>query len=344
MSLHKMKLAKTIVVTASYTDNGATDEVISSPATNPVTNTNDEGAISITGTPEQNQLLTVNVTDPDGISTTIIYVWKADGSVIASVTGNTYTLTQDEVGKIITVAASYTDDGQTSESITDTLATSIANVNDAPVISGSPAATVAEDSAYTFTPTVTDPDAGDTLTYTITNTPPWATFVPATGTLSGTPANDDVGTTASIVISVNDGTDTVALPAFDLEVTNVNDAPVISGSPATTTAEDPSPYTFTPTVTDPDAGDTLTYTITNTPPWATFVPATGTLSGTPANDDVGTTASIVISVNDGTDTVALPAFDLEVTNVNDAPVISGSPATTTAEDSPYTFTPDRYRS
>ena len=190
----------------------------------------------------------------------------------------------------------------------------VTNVNDAPVISGSPATTAAEDSAYTFTPTVTDPDAADTLTYTITNTPPWATFVPATGTLSGTPANDDVGTTASIVISVNDGTDTVALPAFDLEVTNVNDAPVISGSPATTAAED-SPYTFTPTVTDPDATDTLTYTITNTPPWATFVPATGTLSGTPANDDVGTTASIVISVNDGTDTVALPAFDLEVTNV-----------------------------
>ena len=37
----------------------------------------------------------------------ITYTWKADGSTVG--TGATYTLTQAEVGKTITVEASYTD-------------------------------------------------------------------------------------------------------------------------------------------------------------------------------------------------------------------------------------------
>ena len=44
--------------------------------------------------------------DEDGLGA-ITYTWKADGSTVG--TGATYTLTQAEVGKTITVEASYTD-------------------------------------------------------------------------------------------------------------------------------------------------------------------------------------------------------------------------------------------
>ena len=72
-------------------------------------------------------------------------------------------------------------------------------------------------------------DSGDTLSFSITNRPAWASFNPSTGALTGTPTNDDVGATTGIVISVTDGnSDPVSLPAFNLEVVNVNDAPVIS--------------------------------------------------------------------------------------------------------------------
>jgi hypothetical protein len=135
---------------------------------------------------------------------------------------------------------------------------------------------------------------------------------PATGALSGTPDNADVGTTSGILISVNDGNNAdVGLPAFDLTVNNVNDPPTISGTPVTTVVEFAF-YSFTPTTEDAD-GDTLTFSIQNLPAWAGFDPATGALSGTPDNADVGITTGIVISVSDGiAPPAALTAFDLRV--------------------------------
>lgn len=213
-------------------------------------------------------------------------------------------------------------------------------INTAPSISGSPATTVAEDSAYSFIPTVVDPDTGDTQTFSIQNQPAWASFNTSTGELSGTPNNDAVGATEDVIIRVTDGiSEAVALAAFNLTVTNTNDDPSITGTPETSVAED-SAYSFTPTVTDPDIGDTTTFSIQNQPAWASFNTATGELSGTPDNDAVGTTQDIVISVADGANTTtSLGAFNLTVTNTNDQPTILGSPATTVAEDSPYSFTP-----
>ncbi|WP_245823665.1 beta strand repeat-containing protein, partial [Photobacterium proteolyticum] len=53
-------------------------------------------------------------------------------------------------------------------------ATVVKKYNVAPQLSGSPATTVNEDVAYSFTPTLTDPDQGDTHTYSIENKPDWA--------------------------------------------------------------------------------------------------------------------------------------------------------------------------
>jgi hypothetical protein len=74
---------------------------------------------------------------------------------------------------------------------------------------------VLQNTAYSFTPTASDPD-GDTLAYTITNRPAWATFDGATGQLWGTPGA--LGTTSNIVIRVSDGQATVALAAFSIAV------------------------------------------------------------------------------------------------------------------------------
>jgi hypothetical protein len=216
--------------------------------------------------------------------------------------------------------------------------TAAQSTNHAPTITGTPATTVAEDLAYNFTPTASDSDAGTTLVFSIVNRPSWATFNTTTGRLSGTPTNANVGTTSSIVINVSDGTVTTALPAFNLTVTNTNDAPTITGTPSTTVAED-SAYNFTPTASDSDAGTTLVFSIVNRPSWATFNTTTGRLSGTPTNTNVGTSSSIVIKVSDGTVTTALPSFNLTVTNINDAPTISGTPAVSVDVNTAYSFQP-----
>jgi hypothetical protein len=52
--------------------------------------------------------------------------------------------------------------------------------NSAPVIAGSPAASVRAGSAFAFTPTASDAD-GDTLTFSISGAPAWASFNAQTG-------------------------------------------------------------------------------------------------------------------------------------------------------------------
>jgi hypothetical protein len=81
------------------------------------TNSLPTGSVTVTGTPTQGQILTVSNTlaDTDGLGT-ISYQWKAAGVIIAGATANSYTLTQAEVGKVITVNASYTDAFGTAES------------------------------------------------------------------------------------------------------------------------------------------------------------------------------------------------------------------------------------
>lgn len=87
-----------------------------------------------------------------------------------------------------------------------------------PTISGSPELSVLAGSAYSFTPSTTDPSGGK-LTFSIKNAPSWASFNTATGELSGTPTAAEVGTYSNIGISVSDGRTSVSLPAFPIVVT-----------------------------------------------------------------------------------------------------------------------------
>jgi hypothetical protein len=120
-------------------------------------------------------------------------------------------------------------------------------------------------------------------------------------------------------------------------VTSTNTPPVISGTPPTGVTVG-STYSFTPTASDVD-GQALTFTGLNIPAWATLNSNTGQLSGTPTQANVGTYANVTIRVSDGFATVALRAFSITVAASNTAPTITGTPATTVAAGSAYSFTP-----
>ncbi|MFT6432123.1 MAG: hypothetical protein ACJAVI_000158, partial [Candidatus Azotimanducaceae bacterium] len=306
----------------------------------------------------------------------------------------------------------------------------VINTNDAPVISGSPATGVLEDAVYSFQPNANDIDVGDNLSFSISSTPVWANFNSATGELSGTPINDNVGVYNDLIITVSDSSNEQAsLAPFTVTVTNTNDIPTVTGTPATSVTES-SAYLFAPIGADVDTEDTITYSVTldqtlpawlsfstttgqltgtpgdadvttltnllirvtdldgefsvlapfdltivNVPPtlsgtfpnavedtpytftfastgsasfevlttqlpsWATLNTATGEVSGTPANDDVGTTTNISITASDATDNATLQNLSLSVINTNDAPTISGTPPSTVLEDSRYSFVP-----
>ena len=102
------------------------------------------GTVTITGTARQGETVTANVSalaDADGLGT-LSYQWRADGTDISGASSNTYTLTQAEVGKVITVAVSYTDAQDTAESVLSTATAAVENVNDNPTgavtITGTP--------------------------------------------------------------------------------------------------------------------------------------------------------------------------------------------------------------
>ena len=185
-----------------------------------------------------------------------------------------------------------------------------------PVISGTPASGTEVGKAYSFTPTASAGSAA-TLTFSIVGKPAWASFNSATGQLSGTPSAADVGSYSGVVISVSDGVTSASLPAFTITVVA---GPSISGTPGTS-ATVGTAYSFTPTASDP-SGNTLTFSITNLPPWASFNAATGQLSGTPSAADVGTDPGIAISVSDGSASAALPTFTITVSAAVGNPTVS----------------------
>jgi hypothetical protein len=213
-------------------------------------------------------------------------------------------------------------------------AIAVTNVaNRPPTISGTPPGSVIRGTAYSFQPTANDPD-GNPLTFSITNAPSWATFSATTGRLQGTPAVS--GTFSNIVIRVSDGQASAQLPTFSIVVSNpTNRPPVISGTPSTSVMQGTA-YVFQPTASDAD-GNSLTFSITNAPSWATFNATTGRLQGTPGPGHVGTTSNIVIRASDGTASTALPAFSITVVAVaSGSATLSWTPPTRNTDGSPLT--------
>jgi hypothetical protein len=183
--------------------------------------------------------------------------------------------------------------------------------NSAPVITGAPKGSVVAGNAYAFTPTANDAD-GDALTFSVRNLPRWASFNAALGRVQGTPSATDAGVYEKIVISVSDGQRGAILPAFAISVSvpNVNTRPTIAGEPVTFVLQGTS-YLFQPVANDVD-GDTLSFSISNRPSWASFNSATGRLAGTPGSAHVGVYTNVSIRVSDGTIEAELPAFTINV--------------------------------
>jgi Ca2+-binding RTX toxin-like protein len=90
----------------------------------PSTNNAPEGAVTITGTQVEGETVTADitaVTDADVIrADTLSYQWQRNGTDIAGATAETYVITADDALEDITVRVSFTDQGDTGETVTST--------------------------------------------------------------------------------------------------------------------------------------------------------------------------------------------------------------------------------
>ncbi|MEQ3514360.1 Ig-like domain-containing protein [Pseudoalteromonas sp. BZB3] len=110
------------------------------------------------------------------------------------------------------------------------------------------------------------------------------------------------------------------LVTFSIDVTAVNDAPVINGEPELNTTANEE-YRFLPNISDIE-NDSLSVTVENLPSWLTLDSVTGELKGTPTNADAAVYSDITMSVNDGNLTTDLPSFSLDVSySILNAPQI-----------------------
>jgi VCBS repeat-containing protein len=280
--------------------------------------------------------VTPDVTDPDvGDSHSFaILTQPANGS--AAVVANQLVYTPDaNTNGPDSFTYSATDQGDLS--VTGSAIVTVTPLNDAPVADSASAST-AEDTVLNGTLSGSDID-GDAITYSrVTDAAHGSVNVNGDGSYSYTPAANYVGSD-SFSFTVNDGQVDSAAATISLTVTPVNDAPIISGVPGTSVAQDTA-YSFIPTAVDPE-NDLLTFSINVAlPSWLSFDPATGELSGTPSNSDVGTISGIIISVSDAELSAALPAFDLTVVDSNDAPTATSATIVTNEDTVSVGVTPD----
>ncbi len=184
-----------------------------------------------------------------------------------------------------------------------------------------------------------DVDAGDVLVYSLVTTPPpGLSLNSVTGEIDWAPTNSNVRIAPyPVTVRVTDRFDATAQTTFNITVSNLNDAPVITPISSVSVLED-APYSHQATASDIDAsvvtGTTLTYSKTSGPAWIT-VSTTGLISGTPSNADVGA-HTITVTVVDEWDSPSSTTYTLTVTNANDAPVMVDISDCTTLEDAAFT--------
>ena len=229
--------------------------------------------------------------------------------------------------------------------LTDTIdvTISVSDVNEAPNFANSTATrSIAEntDSGEDIgsAVTATDPDTDDTLTYTLGGTDVDSfSIVNTSGQLRTNVALDhETKASYSVTVTATDGDNLSDTTTVTISVTDVNEAPNFATTTATrSVAENTAANTNIGdplTATDPDTGDTLTYTLGGTDAESFRIDSTnGRLRTSAALDyETKTSYSVTVSVSDSEGSTDTIDVTINVTDVdeNRAPVFTDGSTTT----------------
>ena len=169
-----------------------------------------------------------------------------------------------------------------------------------------------------------DPD-GDNLSFSLLGLPSGSglSIDSVTGVISGIPNNGDAQASPMNLVAIASDGASAASSGFSLNITDVNDAPVISIpiSDLIGTEGQPLSLSVFGNFSDPE-NDVLTFGISGLAPASglSFDGVNGVLSGIPNTDDVAfSPATLTVTVSDGRGGVVSDDFVFSVTNLNDAP-------------------------
>lgn len=134
-TLSQAQVGKAVRAEIVVSDGVFANATVSSDTTAPVANTVNNpssGDVVILGTATEGQTLTFNnlLSDPDGPVAETGYQWLADGAPIAGANSSSLLLTQEQVGKAISLVLAYTD-GTFGNDFTSAATSPVANINNA---------------------------------------------------------------------------------------------------------------------------------------------------------------------------------------------------------------------
>ena len=180
----------------------------------------------------------------------------------------------------------------------------VAAANQPPVLGAIGNKTVSEGSPLSFTATATDPDAGQTRSFSLNaGAPAGAAINSSTGVFSWTPTEAQGPGSYPVTVRVTDSGSPAQNDSETITVTvnEVNVAPVLApiGNKSGTSG---SPVTFTATATDADVpAQTRTFSLgAGAPTGATINGSTGAFSWTPTSAQSGPFTVTVIVADNGT--------------------------------------------
>ena len=256
------------------------------------------------------------------------------------------------MGKYLRATASYTDPQGSGKTVNAVTSGAVAASNAEPMFSASTAIrTLPENSGAGVNVTggmitATDSDGGDTLFYSLTGTDAGSFEIDSSGQLktkAGVTHNFNFEATKksyTVTVNVRDSKDAASDAntvtddsiTVTINLTNVNEAPVIASPPATESIPENSTAVATFSATDVDASDSRTWSLEPADDGAKFTinPSSGVLTFTNAPDfetpnQTGSTANeykVTVKVADAGGMSDTHTIAVTVTNINEAPEIT----------------------
>lgn len=185
--------------------------------------------------------------------------------------------------------------------------------NNAPILATIGDKTVNENSPLQFTISATDID-NDALTFSASNLPSGASFNPSLKQFSWTPTFSQSGS-YQVTFSVSDnhgGTDSEIITIIVQNVPiNNNHVPEIESIHNQNTDEKQE-YNYEVVAEDEDAGDTLTYSLTQKPTWLHINEGNGFIYGIAPSVNEDTEYDITVQVSDNHGSIDTQSFTIKV--------------------------------
>ncbi len=275
---------------------------------------------------------TAKAIDPDGDIVTYSLKSSPLGATISSGGTVTWQTGYDDAGiQSFIVTAS---DGSLTADLT--VSVTVNNLNRKPEINVSGDVSPVYTDGLSLTVKTSDQD-GDGVTVSANNLPSGATYNSKTGKITWQPDRENIGN-YQIILVASDGITEVS-KTIDFSITDdpdyvVNHPPVFVEVPDKQVDEGGT-IVFAIQVTDPD-NDSLTIEAVGMPSGAVFV--NNTFSWLTTSSDIGN-HSVTFVASDGQESVSMPV-NMEVTNVNVAPVVSVKGATKLTAGEPVSLTID----